>query len=190
MPRTTEQFEEIRETRKQQIMDVALKLFATRGYDSTSISTIAEEANISKGLLYNYFESKEDLLIQLVNEGFQDMIDAFDLNKDGILTREEYIFFIEEVFTLMSGKLHFYKLYFTLMTQPTVWKLFESKFSEVIGPLINTLTDYYKRKGLADPEAESLMVAGLLDGIGFNYIFNPDHYPLDRIRKIIIERFV
>ncbi len=118
------------------------------------------------------------------------MIDAFDVNKDGILTREEYIFFIEEVFTLMSGKLHFYKLYFTLMTQPTVWKLFESKFSEVIGPLINTLTDYYKRKGLADPEAESLMVAGLLDGIGFNYIFNPDHYPLDRIRKIIIERFV
>lgn len=190
MPRTTEQYEEIRETRKQQIMDVALKLFAAKGYDSTSISTIAKEANISKGLLYNYFISKEDLLIQLVTEGFQDMINSFDKNKDGVLTRDEFIYFIEEVFKLMAGKLHFYKLYFSLMLQPTVWKLFEGMFSEVIGPLLATLTDYYKRKGSPDPEAEAVMVGAMLDGIGFNYIFNPDLYPLERVKRLIIERFV
>jgi len=190
VPRTTEQFEEIRETRKQQIIDVALKLFAAKGYESTSISKIAMEANISKGLIYNYFESKEDLLIQLVTEGFHDMLDAFDLNKDGVLTKDEFIYFIEEVFNLMSDKLPFYKLYFTLMLQPSVWTLFEAKFSELIGPLLNTLADYYKRKGSTDPEAEALMVGGLLDGIGFNYIFNPDHYPLERVKNLIIERFV
>lgn len=190
MPRTTEQFEEIRETRKQQIMDVALKLFAEKGYDSTSISKIAKDANISKGLLYNYFESKEDLLIQLVTEGFHDMINSFDRNKDGVLTREEFIYFIEEVFKLMAGKLHFYKLYFSLMLQPAVWKLFEGMFSEVVGPLINTLAEYYKSRGSTDPEAEALLVGGMLDGIGFNYIFNPDQYPLERVKQLIIERFV
>jgi len=91
VPRTTEQFEEIRETRKQQIMEVAMKLFADKGFESASISSIAKEAKISKGLLYNYFDSKEDLLIQIVENGFNEMLNYFDPNKDGILTRDEFI---------------------------------------------------------------------------------------------------
>lgn len=190
MPRTTEQFEEIRESRKQQIMDVALKLFADKGYDSTPISKIAKEAEISKGLLYNYFKSKEELLIQIVNAGFQEMFSYFDANKDGILTKEEFIYFIEEMFNLMSRKLNFYKFYFSLMVQPTVWKLFEIQFTEVLGPLMATLTNYYERRGSSDPEAEAMMVGAILDGVGFNYIFNPELYPLERVKQLVIKRFV
>ncbi len=190
MPRTTEQFEEIRETRKQQIMDVALKLFAAKGYDSTSISLISKKANISKGLLYNYFNSKEDLLIQLVNDGFEDMIDSFDVNKDGVLTSEEFKHFINKVFDLMESKLTFYKLYYSLILQPSVWKVFEVKFADVIGSIMNTLTEYYRSKGSTDPEAEAMMVGSLLDGVGFNYILNPELYPLERVKQLIINRFV
>ena len=189
-PKTSEQFEEIRETRKQQIMDVALQMFANKGYDSTSISAIATKAGISKGLLYNYFSSKEDLMIQITEKGFEDMLSSFDLNKDGVLTSEEFIYFINKVFDLMESKLTFYKLYFSLILQPSVWKLFEVKFAEVIGPMMNTLTEYYRSKGSTDPEAEALVVGSLMDGIGLNYIFNPELYPLERIKKMIIERFV
>ena len=90
----------------------------------------------------------------------------------------------------MKSKLTFYKLYFSLILQPSVWKLFENKFAEVIDPLLQTLTEYYKEKGSTDPEAEAVMVGALLDGIGFNYIFNPELYPLDRVKKMIIERFI
>lgn len=190
MPRTTEQFEEIRESRKQQIIDVALKLFADKGYDSTPISKISKEAGISKGLLYNYFNSKEDLLIQIVNTGFREMFSYFDSNKDGILTKEEFRYFIEEVFNLMSRKLNFYKLYFSLMVQPTVWKLFEIQFTEVLDTLMATLTNYYERKGSSDPEAEAILVGSILDGVGFNFIFNPELYPLERVKKLIIKQFV
>ncbi|MCD4694744.1 MAG: TetR/AcrR family transcriptional regulator [Bacteroidales bacterium] len=189
-PKTSEQFEEIRESRKQQIMDVALKLFADKGYNSTSISSIAKEAEISKGLLYNYFDSKEALMIQITEQGFEEMLRYFDPNKDGELTKDEFIYFINEVFNLMSRKLPFYKLYFSLILQPSVWKLFEGKFAEVIGPLLTILSNYYKNKGSEDPEAEAILIGALLDGIGFNYIFNPDLYPLDRVKKIIIERFI
>ncbi len=62
-PRTQEQFEEMRESRRQQIMDAALELFAQEGYSHCSISQLAGHAGISKGLMYNYFESKEALLV-------------------------------------------------------------------------------------------------------------------------------
>lgn len=189
-PKTSEQFEEIRETRKAQITGVALELFAKNGFAHTSISKIATTAGISKGLLYNYFKSKEDLLRHIMEEGMQEMLNFFDPNHDGILTREEYIYFIHEVFELMDRKLLFYKLYFSVIMQPTVLKLFEKRFAEIILPLITMLTDYYRRKGSKHPEAEALLAGAMLDGIGFNYVINAEHFPLDQVRDMIIEKFV
>ena len=62
MPRSKEQFEEIRKKTKENILNAALKLFAEKGYHGTSINDIAKAANISKGLAYNYFESKKQII--------------------------------------------------------------------------------------------------------------------------------
>ncbi len=61
-----DRFEEIRYERKKQIMNSALHLFATKGFHQTSISSIAKHAQISKGLMYNYFESKDALLCEII----------------------------------------------------------------------------------------------------------------------------
>ena len=66
-PRTKQQFEVLREASIQKILDASLELFGTVGYQSTSMSQIAEKAGVSKGLIYNYFESKEDLLKSMID---------------------------------------------------------------------------------------------------------------------------
>lgn len=48
--------------RRKQILDVSLSLFYQHGYINTRITDIAEAAGISKGLVYRYFDSKEDIL--------------------------------------------------------------------------------------------------------------------------------
>ena len=189
-PRTEIQFEEIRESSRKQIMDVALELFEDNDYAHTSISQIATKAKISKGLMYNYFKSKDDLLLNLVEDGMGAMFDLFDQNKDGVLTRDEFIYFINESFNLMNQDRRFWKLYFSLMVQPTVWKIFEKNLNDIIAPLIQMMTNYYKEKGSENPEIEAVMVGALLDGIGFNFMFNPDLYPLEEVKKMVIERFV
>ncbi len=62
MPRTTKQFKDMRTERRVSILEAALHVFAEEGYHSASISKLSKYAKISKGLLYNYFESKEELL--------------------------------------------------------------------------------------------------------------------------------
>ncbi len=49
------------DTRKQEILNSAIRVFAKKGYDKSSISDIAKEAGISQGLCYRYFSSKEDI---------------------------------------------------------------------------------------------------------------------------------
>lgn len=50
------------ESRRTELTQVALRLFAERGVDQTSVAAIASEAGISKGAFYLYFESKDALL--------------------------------------------------------------------------------------------------------------------------------
>lgn len=51
--------------RRQQILEAAAQVFAARGYSQATGDEIAETAGVSKGTLYNYFESKQDIFTQL-----------------------------------------------------------------------------------------------------------------------------
>ncbi len=52
-------------TTRDRILDVALELFTTQGFDGTSLREIAERLDITKAALYYHFESKEDILLAL-----------------------------------------------------------------------------------------------------------------------------
>jgi TetR/AcrR family fatty acid metabolism transcriptional regulator len=58
------------------ILDAALKTFVKRGYPETRVSEIAAEAKVAEGTLYNYFKSKEDLLLALFDEKWGGIIDG------------------------------------------------------------------------------------------------------------------
>ena len=62
MPKTKEQFETIRQERQDAILNAALYLFATRGYEATTTDAIAATVNCSHGLIYHYFPTKESLI--------------------------------------------------------------------------------------------------------------------------------
>jgi AcrR family transcriptional regulator len=62
-----------RDTR-QRIQDVALELFAERGYEKTSLREIAERLDVTKAALYYHFKTKEDILVSL----FEDLVRPLD----------------------------------------------------------------------------------------------------------------
>ena len=52
--------------RKQEILDVAERLFSTKGYDDTSTNDILKEIGIARGTLYYHFQSKEEILDAMI----------------------------------------------------------------------------------------------------------------------------
>jgi len=167
MPRTPEQFEKIRESRKELIMNSALELFAKEGYSHVSISSLAKHAGISKGLMYNYFESKEELLKSVIDYSMTEIINYFDPNNDGILTEEEFELFIRNIFKLIRENKSFYTKLFGLIIQPNVIDHFKN--SSVVGAFQHyfvTFESYFHDQGFEDPLLEVLNLSILIEGMG------------------------
>lgn len=68
----------LRESKKQrtrqELVSLALRLFQTQGFDNTSIEQIAHEATVSPGTVYNYFPTKRDLLSEVFEEIFSEIM--------------------------------------------------------------------------------------------------------------------
>jgi TetR/AcrR family transcriptional regulator, fatty acid metabolism regulator protein len=59
------------------ILDAAVRVFAARGYHTSRVGDIAEEAGIAHGLLYHYFSSKEEVLETVFRENWSELLEAF-----------------------------------------------------------------------------------------------------------------
>jgi len=207
-PRTPEQFEEMREERKTLIMDVALEHFAKEGYHKTTINHIARHAGISKGLMYNYFTSKESLLFEIIMRSVNEMYSDFDRNKDGYLSEEEFEFFIRRLFNLLKEKKSFWRLLFQLVMQNDVREKLLISFSSsgnfmeekrnnpdqtFLNSILITLTDYFVRKKEMkssgyDPSRELNLFTLMLKGFALSFVYmddNDDGYYEKTVNDII-----
>jgi AcrR family transcriptional regulator len=76
MARTKEQNEKMREIRKEEIRNAALRQFVKQGLFATRIQDIAAEAGIAQGLLYHYYASKDEIFVDLINDALNKTIEA------------------------------------------------------------------------------------------------------------------
>ena len=81
-----------KEKRREQIKEVALKLFIENGYSKTTMDEIVQEVGISKGGMYHHFSNKEEIFLELLKDGRQYRKSiVLDYMKDGKLDRKEKI---------------------------------------------------------------------------------------------------
>jgi AcrR family transcriptional regulator len=66
----------LKEARPQQLLDAALMLFAEKGFAATRAEEVAQRAGVSKGTLYLYYPSKEELLKAVIREHLSSRIAA------------------------------------------------------------------------------------------------------------------
>ena len=96
-------FRRRKEERPQEIAEAALAAFAEKGYAATRVDDVAKRAGVSKGLLYLYFKTKEELFKAVVRSFVVPRIDALVAIMDSSeMSSEEFLRgpFLEFVKTL------------------------------------------------------------------------------------------
>jgi len=75
--------------KRRQILDAAVRVFARQGFHATRVSDIADEAGVAYGLVYHYFNSKEQVLNELFLERWSLLIAAIEeTDREGVSHRE------------------------------------------------------------------------------------------------------
>jgi len=167
-------------------MDAALHMFATEGYSHCTISNLAAHAGISKGLMYNYFSSKQELLEAIIEKGLNEMMNLFDPNRDGILTSEEYVAFIRKIFAIMRENKEFWVQYVSVIMQPGVKDHLTGKPILGYREFIRILMDYLTRKNFDDPDLEVLTLTAMIEGLGVLMVYA---YPVMDIPDELLEKY-
>ncbi len=187
-PRTEEQYEKIRKKKKELILEAALKLFAQNSYHNTTINLIAKEAGVSKGLMYNYFKNKEELVRVLLIDSFNEHL-VFIKRFGEIRDKKDFARFIDMIYAIIrAGKEHM-RFYFSIIMQPDVMKIIEQEIMKTFEPYIKIIMDYYTIRGKENPMKEAMFFSAAMDGITIGYLNMPDLYKLDEIKDYIIEKF-
>ncbi|GCF94185.1 hypothetical protein NRIC_20760 [Enterococcus florum] len=73
MPRTQKDFA----PRKEQLIRIALDLFLEKGYERTTITDLQKAFGLTKGGMYHYFSSKDEILDAVIDKGIQEMMDEW-----------------------------------------------------------------------------------------------------------------
>jgi AcrR family transcriptional regulator len=69
--------------RRREIVEVAMRLFAEHGYQNTTVAQICEAADLTKGVLYHYVKSKEELLAAVFDSYTIPTLEAFEALMSG-----------------------------------------------------------------------------------------------------------
>ncbi len=97
---------------KEEILEAALSLFSSKGFHNVSMQDIASESEFGVGTLYNFFESKEQLFVELMKAGIEKigqlLIPILDSNQEEEKKLSE---FIRAHVDIIESNIEFIKLY-------------------------------------------------------------------------------
>jgi AcrR family transcriptional regulator len=82
---------DVSDQRKDQILNAAEQVFTKKGLDQTRMDDIAKKTGLSKGTLYLYFKSKDDLIIAILDRIFQGAFKQLDARKKDQLSAAEAV---------------------------------------------------------------------------------------------------
>jgi|GEM_PF-2247396 Transcriptional regulator len=119
----------------------ALLLFEEHGYDSVSIDDIAEASEVSKSTFYNYFDSKESVLLKLsvnsVNNVREEMAKLPDQDDPVFMIKSSFHFLIDDIYDWRN-----------VARESAMISVYNAAAHDVISDLIVDYVDCAQQKGL------------------------------------------
>lgn len=188
-PKTAEKFALVRENTRNRLLGAAIGVFAANGYHASSMSSISKAAKLSKGLTYHYFESKEALLIALVELRLQEwlpLVQGLESIEDPQKRLCFLVDFVLKELVTDTEKLRFYNsLYLNADGVRAIEQAMQS-YQAQFDRLFQAERKLYTDLGFTDPDLEATFFRSQLQGICLEYMLGPKDYPLEEMKNRLL----
>ncbi|MGM7681438.1 TetR/AcrR family transcriptional regulator [Cytobacillus sp. Hm23] len=173
--------EQLREEKRQRILNAAITLFSKNGYSETTIAAVAKGSEVSFGTVFTYFPNKEQLFEAAVLEPLNEIKPLFlcQINKDQTPLEHLKQMVKEHVITFSQKETHLRLVQYVLGQHERFPKIFEqldSFFHDVIDALEPIIIEGQKQGELhtLNPEIVATSYFQFLNGIRVTIIDPPD----------------
>ena len=175
--------------KKEIILETATNLFTKHGFEKTSVASICETANVSKGLVYHHFKSKDEILIAIYEQSTQEMIKLSNTESKE-KPSEKLKNIIEDVFLQLENNKQLYLFNLNIMFQPSTKKILESQIKERAKLLFNSVKIIFEKVDLANSELLSYVFIAEIDGIALSYLSSFEKYPIKEMKNKLIKKYI
>ena len=173
--------------KREEILDVALELFAQKGYDRVSVREIAREAGLSQAGLLHHFSTKEELFLEVLRR--RD-------DRDGDPENHRHLHSVEHLIgavTRNAGEPGLVRLFVSMSAESAVstsevrhW--FEGRYEWLLDEVARDVRDHQARgevrSDLDADDVASLLVAAA-DGLQLQWLLDPGHVDMGvRLSKL------
>lgn len=189
-PRTKDQYSEIRKVSRRKILSAALELFAKKGFHATSISQIAKKAKISKGLMYNYFKSKDKLLDEIIQNGFTELEGLSYHSTKSTSPEEQLRNYVSAVLDNLYANFAYWQLYLALLVHPDIQKRYEKKLKVFRDEYVNQFSKLFLKLGAKYPKLEAFLLGTYFDGLVLNFIAAEADFPVEEIKEALLSKYI
>ncbi|WP_040428710.1 TetR/AcrR family transcriptional regulator [Acetivibrio cellulolyticus] len=191
MSRSKEKNENISKERKKDILRVAIKKFSEKGYQGTSVSEIAKELDVSQGIIFWYFATKEKLFRAAFIEEFKAIkLTAANVLQDGLLSPLDKLRkYLSEMLKVYSARKEGCMLILQLLSNNEMHEILAIDIANVYNELYKELELLFRDAGATNPDLKAKNFVALLDGFMIQIVLGLDIGDMEILVKDILHRY-
>lgn len=169
-------------TGREKLLQAALTLFGSQGYDATTTDQIVEKAGVSKGLLFHHFNEKSGLLEDIIRHYFISLIPLQTRMEAEADPMERLAMVARELGHQLREDETMHRFFVTTFLNSKYRALAERVLledPERFNALGELERHAFADMGSATPERDALLWRATLHGIAQLYLFTPQSFPLE-----------
>ncbi|MBZ0281440.1 MAG: TetR/AcrR family transcriptional regulator [Anaerolineae bacterium] len=186
----------IRKHRQRQILQAARDVFAKDGFDSARMDDVADASGLSKGTLYLYYKSKDDLIAGLLKTTFNDLLvqlrALLEIDKPVETRLLDYAQQMTSYMHQDASTLNIaYEFYAVAARQPNVRRLLQTYFADYRGALTKLLEQGIQRGEFSpfNTAQAAMTLIALLEGLTLLWFTDPDAVQLETVLSAALRDF-
>jgi AcrR family transcriptional regulator len=165
-----------REQSSETILAAALEVFGESSFAESTTAAVAQRAGVSKGLVFNYFPTKDALLQALVERMLGEALDFWDRRSWQGTPREQLLSWVDTALAQVLRRPGFYRLYFSMALQPGGSAAIEralGNLEEPLGRYLRRAEQLLESAGSDEPALDARLLQCAINGLAQVIVTSP-----------------
>ena len=185
MVRSPAQNAALRDATRERLLLAAMACFADLGYLAVTVRDIAARADLSVGVLYQHFPSKEALLVAAFHRSMAEVRATF-ATAGAAPPGAQLAALTRAAAATVRAHLTFWQLGYAARHQPEVMRALGPALTDWTGEIVAGLGRLLREAGASEPDLDALALFAQIDGMCVHFALAPATYPLEAVTERII----